>query len=233
MVFGVTGWVPTGWVPTGLCTSALIWGRGWGHRHPKYNARCMLCTCTLPIQLIYKFTCSINCANQSWKQGTIATLPYSGKFSRILVFTDQLRSAKIKTSKFLPVCVRIRKYMDISFIHSWPVYGCGFTYRGYPWKLKCENVQSDQSVQIFTLKNFPLATRSYICYSNWDTGWHEERQRDYAGREPINGQYYEFKQRVKFFKGTTIFCSDIHHDTHLELKYLKVSVPTLIWVCYG
>ena len=45
-----------------------------------------------------------------------------------------------------------------------------------------------------------------------------------------NGQYYKFQF---FFKGTVIFCSDIHYETHLELKYLNVSVQTLIWVCYG
>jgi len=31
---------------------------------------------------------------------------------------------------------------------TWPVYGCGFTYLGYPQKLKCENVRSDQSTKI-------------------------------------------------------------------------------------
>jgi len=35
-----------------------------------------------------------------------------------------------------------------------------------------------------------------------------------------------------FWQGTTIFVVT-HYETHLELKYLKVSVQTLIWVCYG
>jgi len=36
-----------------------------------------------------------------------------------------------------------------------------------------------------------------------------------------------------FFVRNNDFCSDIHYETHLELKYLKVSVQTLIWVCVG
>ena len=51
-------------------------------------------------------------------------LPYSGKFSRVLiftVFTDRLRSAKIKTSKFYPswpLCdsyVRIVNFSHMTF----------------------------------------------------------------------------------------------------------------------
>ena len=47
-----------------------------------------------------------------------------------------------------------------------------------------------------------------------------------------NGQYYEFN-KVSFFLRNSGFCSEMHYETHLELKYLKVFVPTLIWVCYG
>jgi len=52
---------------------------------------------------------------------------------------------KIKTSKFEPV----RLYM---YSNTWPVYGFGFTYLGYPWNLKHRSVRSDQSVNILTLK---------------------------------------------------------------------------------
>jgi len=38
------------------------------------------------------------------------------------------------------------------------------------------------------------------------------------------------KQGQIFFCKEQQFCSDIHFGTHLELKCLKVSVPTLIWV---
>ena len=45
------------------------------------------------------------------------------------------------------------------------------------------------------------------------------------------------KKRVYSFLRNNNFCSDIYtyiqYKTHLELKYLKVSVQTLIWVCYG
>lgn len=42
------------------------------------------------------------------------------------------------------------------------VYGYGFTYLGYPWKLKCKNGWSDQSAKIFTLENFPLFKYAFL-----------------------------------------------------------------------
>ena len=51
-------------------------------------------------------------------------------------------------------CVCILKHMYR------PVYGYGFTYLGYPRKLKCKNGCSDQSAKIFTLENFPLYSSS-------------------------------------------------------------------------
>ena len=38
-----------------------------------------------------------------------------------------------------------------------------------------------------------------------------------------NGQYYELKKGSFFFAKNNNFCIDIHYETHLELKYLKVS----------
>ena len=51
-----------------------------------------------------------------------------------------------------------------AYANTWPVYKCGFTYLGYPRKLKCKNVQSDQSSKVFTLESFSHYT--VICHSN-------------------------------------------------------------------
>ena len=42
-----------------------------------------------------------------------------------------------------------------------------------------------------------------------------------------------YSKKGKIFLRNSDFCSDIRYEIHLELKYLKVSVQTLIWVCYG
>ena len=41
------------------------------------------------------------------------------------------------------------------------------------------------------------------------------------------------QKRVNFCVSNTNLCSDIHYETRMELKYLRVSVQALIWVCYG
>ena len=56
--------------------------------------------------------------------------------------------------------MRICRYpCAYAYTNAWPVYECGFTYLGYPRKLKRENVESDQSTKIFTLENFLLYGR--------------------------------------------------------------------------
>ena len=47
---------------------------------------------------------------------------------------------------------------------------------------------------------------------------------------------FRYEYQTCFFLQGTIFVVPyihVHYETHLELKYLKVSVQTLIWVCYG
>jgi len=51
--------------------------------------------------------------------------------------------------------------------------------------------------------------------------------------EPCMANITNSKKGQFVFVRNNDFCSDVHYETHLELKYLKVSVPTLIWVCYG
>ena len=134
----------------------------------------------------------------------IMNLPYSGKFSRVLIFTvfaDRLHSVKIKTSKFEPSwplcdsCAHIANFSHTTFSHdilqtagvrvrsrlrwlcwsillhrrrlmcmctyanTWPVYGCDL---GHPWKLKCENIQSNQFANIFTLEYFLLYGTDFL-----------------------------------------------------------------------
>ena len=47
-----------------------------------------------------------------------------------------------------------------------------------------------------------------------------------------NGQYYEFqKKRSIFFLRNKDFCSDIHYETHLELKCLKPNIDLgVLWL---
>ena len=52
--------------------------------------------------------------------------------------------------------------VHVRYANTWPINGCSFTYLGYPRKLKRENIQSDQSVKIFTHKNFPLYRSSSL-----------------------------------------------------------------------
>ena len=49
-----------------------------------------------------------------------------------------------------------------AYANTWPVYGCGFTYLGYPQKLKCEMFEVTNPWKFFTLKNFPLYGSS-VC----------------------------------------------------------------------
>ena len=123
-----------------ISSHRIFWGNGMYVHHMvwrKYNytAKCFLWTCTLQHITLH--------------QTLPVIIPYSGKFSGVLIFTvfaDQFHSMKIKTSKFQPTYVRIRKHM---------AHLCVWLHLSLKI-IKMQNVWSDQSVKIFTLKNFPL-----------------------------------------------------------------------------
>ena len=79
-------------------------------------------------------------------------VPYSGKFSRVLifaVFADQHESAKIFTSNFL-TC---DPYHLASQLRNLGVWLC---LNAYPRKLKREKLENPTPAKVVTLENFPL-----------------------------------------------------------------------------
>ena len=69
------------------------------------------------------------------------------------IFTDSWSKGEIEIENLLVILLHRRRFIcTCTYANTWPVYGCDFTYLGYPQKLKCESARSDQSAKIFTLE---------------------------------------------------------------------------------